>query len=230
MKRKNVQLEIPDIVYLRRVIVMSKKRAQSASSMKNLHEVAKLSPEEIDCLLNPSEDIAETTSRDDFTGTIKILTDSSFAFQFASALSFYLSTQFETKFDVKVTGTRHGNFSEALRGELGDFGTLLFENRQRRVVSALMISRGFFESSTANTLSPIANSNGREALSAENVVFRDLASVSGLMGKGLELVPGSLEHDSSDLDLSDHDIQIIELQIQNASGTYSGVAQISPFV
>lgn len=209
---------------------MSKKNAQSASSIKNLHAVAKLSPEEIDCLLNPSEDIAPQTSSDDSTGTNKIPTDSSFASQFASALSFYLSTQFETKIHVQVTGTSQGNFREALRGELGDFATLLFEDRQGRVVSALMISRGFFESSIANVVSPIANSNGQDALSEENGVFRDLASVSGLMGKGVELVPESLEYDPLTLDISDHDVQIIEFQIQNASGTYSGVAQISPFI
>ena len=206
-----------------------KKSAQSASSMKNLHEVAKLSPEEIDCLLNPSEDIAPQTSRDDSTGRSKIPTDSSFASQFASALSFYLTTQFETKIHVKVIGTSQGNFREALRREFGDFATLLFENQQGRVISALMISRGFFESSIANAVSPIVTSNGQEALSIENGAFRDLASVSGLMGKGVRLVPGSLQHDSLTLDLSDHDIQIIELQIQNASGTYDGVAQISPF-
>ena len=209
---------------------MSKKRAQSASSMKNLHEVAKLSPEEIDCLLNPSEDIAAKTSSDDCTGRNKIPTDRSFASQFASALSFYLTTQFETKIHVKVIGTSQGNFREALRREFGDFATLLFENQQGRVISALMISRGFFESSIANAVSPIVTSNGQEALSIENGAFRDLASVSGLMGKGVRLVPGSLQHDSLTLDLSDHDIQIIELQIQNASGTYDGVAQISPFI
>lgn len=209
---------------------MSKKSPKSASSTKNLHAVAKLSPEEIDCLLNPSEDIAAKTCSDDSTGRNKIPTDSAFASQFASALSFYFSTQFETKIDVKVTGTSQGNFREAVRGEFGDFATLLFENQQRRVVSALMISRDFFESSIANAVSPTANSNGQEALSEQNGAIRDLASVSGLMGKGVALVPGSLDQASLTLDLADHDIQIIELEIQNAGGTYSGVAQVSPFM
>lgn len=208
---------------------MPKKSTRSASSKKNLHEVAKLSPEEIDCLLNPSADIVPATSRDDSTGRINTPTYSSFASQFASALSFYFSTQFETRFDVKVTGTSQGSFREALRRELGDFATLLFENRQGRVVSALMISRDFFESSIANAVSPKVYPNDQEVLSEENGACRDMASVSGLMGKGVELVPGSLEHDSLTLDVSDHDIEIIELEIQNASGTYSGIAQISPF-
>ncbi len=208
---------------------MVRKNSRTARSKINLHEVAKLSPEEIDCLLNPNEDIDGNLGCEKTHPQNSVLVNSSYAKHFASALSFCLSTQFDTVVSVEVAQTCLCNFRHALKPKYSGFTKLLFQNSQDEVISALLISHGFLESTLG---SEIVSRSEDAALGDFLVVNFDtilaFKSFSAFMGKGVELVSELLARNPETLNLSDGDILKIDLQMTSSSSMYPAIGLISP--
>lgn len=201
---------------------MARKNLRIASSKINLHEVARLSPEEIDCLLNPSEDNIETTLRDETNVKKPDTANSSFANHFASALSFCLSTQFEALVSVEVTQTCLSNLRYAIEPKYNGFTKLLFQNSDQEVVSALLISHELLDSTSGEeTVYRNKDSDDLNAIGA-------FKSFSALMGKGVDLVSETLTENPASLTLSENEVLKIDLQITSLSRVHPAVGLISP--
>ena len=202
---------------------MSQKSSRRTIDNANLHEVARLSREEIDCLLNPSDDIETRSSCDD-----KESLDATFAARFAIAFSFYLSTQLGSDVEVDVIQTSKGNFRKMLEGENKNFTTMLFHNRLRKVVAALLVCPKLqAEQIDSKTEKSAPDSDILVSTSDDGNALNCLSSVSALMGRGLSSVSSASLVNTADYPIYEGEASIIALQISMLKATYSSIALFS---
>lgn len=202
---------------------MSQKSSRRTINNVNLHEVARLSREEIDCLLNPNDDIEIISNCDD-----KESLDATFATRFAKAFSFYLSIQLGSDLAVDVIQTSKGNFRKTLVSENKNFTTMLFHNRLRKVVAALLVCPRFqAEQIDSNTEKSAPDSDTLVSNSDDGNALNSLSSVSALMGRGLSSVSSASIENTADYPIYEGEASIVALQISMLKATYPSIALFS---
>lgn len=195
---------------------MAMKRSRNRSATKNLHEIARLSAEEIDALLNPKEEVEEPVSRDREYVSLLGPRNFEFANAFGVSLSFGVSIQLETVVTSVVNRLGRGKFDPVECQDDVQFISIFFKDHKNRLAAAFQISKEVQVAkvdSKSNVTGYYAENFDDSSGGEDKDFLNSLQTASILMGKRLKPVTNTGNQSLQDYEVLESDMSIIDMQL-----------------
>ena len=195
---------------------MAVKRSRKRRASKNLHEIAKLSAEEIDALLNPKEEVEEPVGRDRNFVSLTGPRNVEFANAFGVSLSFGVSIQLETAVTPILNRLGRRKFDPVECQDDVQFISIFFKDHKNRLAAAFQISKEVQVAkvdSKSNVTGYYAENFDDSSRGEDKDFLNSLQSASVLMGKRLKPVTDSGNQSLQDYEVLESDMSIIDIQL-----------------